>query len=159
MEYHGSFAFNLNQGQAKRVNALISLPLYMDHPVIFFDGFCNLCNGAVQFIIKHDRKDVFRLAALQSDAASKYLKEKNIGGVAADSIVLFEHGKVYTRSTAALRIARRLGAAWPALYAFILVPAFIRDFIYDYIARNRYKVWGKRDSCMLPGPDTERKFL
>lgn len=145
--------------RANVVNALISLPLHMDHPVIFFDGFCNLCNGAVQFILKQDRKDVFRLAALQSDAAASYLVHNRIENIGADSIVLFEDGKIYTRSTAALRIARRLSGAWPALYAFILIPRFIRDFFYDLIAKNRYKVWGKRDTCMLPGPDTEKKFL
>jgi predicted DCC family thiol-disulfide oxidoreductase YuxK len=141
------------------VNVLSSLPLYMSHPVIFFDGFCNLCNGAVQFILKHDHKDVFRLAALQSDAAKNYLAEKHLENIGADSIVLFENGKVYTRSTAALRIARRLSGLWPALYVFIMVPSFIRDYFYNLVAKNRYKVWGKRASCMLPQPDTKRKFL
>jgi predicted DCC family thiol-disulfide oxidoreductase YuxK len=141
------------------VNALSSLPLYMSHPVIFFDGFCNLCNGAVQFILKHDNKDIFRLAALQSDAAKSYLAEKQIANIAADSIVLVENGKVYTRSTAALRIARHLSGLWPVLYVFIFLPAFIRDYFYDLVAKNRYKVWGKRESCMLPEPDTVKRFL
>lgn len=131
----------------------------MDQPVIFFDGLCNLCNGAVQFIIKHDRKDVFRLAALQSDAAKLYLKDKNMGPIGVDSIILFEKGQIYTRSTAALKIARHLTGGWPALYVFMLLPAFIRDYCYDLVARNRYRVWGKRESCMLPSPDTAKKFL
>lgn len=131
----------------------------MEHPVIFFDGFCNLCNGAVQFILKHDRKGVFRLAALQSDVAKAYLKQKNLGNIGKDSIVLLEDGKVYTRSTAALRIARRLSGAWVVLYGFILVPAVIRDYFYDLVAKNRYRVWGKRDSCMLPDANNRKRFL
>lgn len=131
----------------------------MEHPVIFFDGYCNLCNGAVQFIIKHDRRGVFRLAALQSDVAKAYLTQKQIGNIGTDSIVLLENGKVYTRSTAALRIARRLSGAWVALYAFILVPAVIRDYLYDLVAKNRYRVWGKGDSCMLPDANNKKRFL
>jgi predicted DCC family thiol-disulfide oxidoreductase YuxK len=131
----------------------------MSHPVIFFDGFCNLCNGAVQFIIAHDKRDVFRLTALQGDAATGLLSEKGNEAIGADSILLLENGKIYMRSTAALRIAKRLGGAWPVLYVFILIPPFIRDYFYDLVAKNRYKVWGKRESCMLPGPDTAKKFI
>jgi predicted DCC family thiol-disulfide oxidoreductase YuxK len=133
--------------------------LCMSHPVIFFDGFCNLCNGAVQFIIANDKRDVFRLTALQSEAAKALLSGKGKEVLSADSILLLENGKVYMRSTAALRIAKRLGAAWPMLYVCIIIPPFIRDYLYDVVAKNRYKVWGKRESCMLPGPDTAKKFI
>lgn len=131
----------------------------MAHPVILFDGYCDLCNSAVQFILKHDRRGVFRLAALQSDVAKAYVRQKYIGNIGTDSIVLLEDGKVYTRSTAALRIARRLSGAWVVLYAFILVPTVIRDYFYDLVAKNRYRVWGRRDSCMLPDPNDKKRFL
>ena len=133
--------------------------LRMAHPVIFFDGVCNLCNAAVQFILKHDKAAVFKLAALQSDAASQLLADRPVDAAAFNSILLLEDGRIYSRSTAALRIAKRLSGAWRLLYVFIIVPTFIRDFLYDLVARNRYRVWGKQDSCMIPAPELQERFL
>ena len=133
--------------------------LRMAYPVIFFDGVCNLCNAAVQFILKHDKAGRFKLAALQSAAAAELLESHRLETDAVDSILLLENGKVYTRSTAALRIARRLSGGWRFLYIFIMVPAFLRDFVYKLIARNRYRIWGARDSCMVPGPGVQDRFL
>ncbi len=131
----------------------------MEHPVIFFDGICNLCNAAVQFILKHDQSDVFRLTALQGNAASILLAKYNISATETGSIVLLEDGRIYTKSTAALRIVRRLSGGWRLLYILIFVPSSIRDYIYGLVARNRYKLWGRRDTCMIPIPAWEQKFL
>jgi len=131
----------------------------MQHPIIFFDGVCNLCTGSLKFVIKRDRADLFRFAPLQSDHAVQCLKPKGINPDNLDTIILLEKGKVYTQSTAALRIARHLDGAWPLLYAFIIIPAFIRDGIYRQIAKRRYQLWGKEDSCIIPTPALKAKFL
>lgn len=133
--------------------------LRMAHPVIFFDGVCNLCNAAVQFILKRDKAAVFKLAPLQSDAAIQLLADQPVDAAASNSILLLEDGRIYRRSTAALRIAKRLSGAWRLLYVLIIVPAFFRDFIYDLVARNRYRIWGKQDSCMIPAPELQERFL
>jgi len=127
--------------------------------VVLFDGVCNLCNGSVQFIIAHDPHANFRFAALQSDAAQRLLRESGARGPLPDSVILVAQGQVYTRSSAALRIVRRLAFPWPLLYAFIVVPSPLRDIAYDFIARNRYKWFGKRESCMLPTPELRTRFL
>lgn len=145
--------------KAERSNIAHLVPLGMTHPVIFFDGVCNLCNAAVRFIIKHDKDAVFRLAALQSMTAAKLLGSMHINVVDTNSILLLEDGRVYTRSAAALRIARRLSGGWRLLYGFIVVPAFARDFVYKLIAQNRYKIWGKQDTCMMPSSDDNHRFL
>lgn len=128
-------------------------------PVIFFDGICNLCNGAVQFTIRRDPDAVFKFAALQGDFAAGTLLPLGIEPSKGASIVLLENGKIYERSTAALRIARRLGGWWPLLYGFIVVPAFIRDAFYNFIARNRYKWYGKQESCWIPTPELKERFI
>lgn len=130
-----------------------------DHAVIFFDGVCNLCNHSVQFIIKRDHKDYFRFAALQSDIAKQKLSDFDLKAENLKTIILLEDGKVYLRSTAALRIAKHLSGGWPILFGFIIIPAFIRDFVYQLIASNRYRIWGKTESCMVPSPDLKAKFL
>ena len=132
----------------------------MPQAIIFFDGVCNLCTGSVRFVINRDKKDLFRFAALQSDAALQQLQP--FGGLTDDkpgTVMLLENGQLYHRSTAALRIARQLDKGWPLLYAFIIVPAFIRDFVYDLIAKNRYRIWGKQESCMVPTAELKAKFL
>lgn len=131
----------------------------MERGIIFFDGVCNLCNSAVQFVIQRDAKDYFRFAALQSEQAQEYLDRFAVDFQAMDSILLLEDGKLYRRSSAALRITKHLGGLWPVLYILIYIPAFIRDFFYKLISGNRYKIWGKRTSCMVPTPDLEKKFL
>ncbi|WP_158796759.1 thiol-disulfide oxidoreductase DCC family protein [Pedobacter sp. L105] len=131
----------------------------MPHAIIFFDGVCNLCTGSVRFVISRDKKDLFRFAALQSDTALQQLQPFGFLTGKLNTVMLLENGRLYQRSAAALRIARRLNGGWPLLYAFIIVPAFIRDFVYDLIAENRYRIWGKQESCMIPTPALKAKFL
>lgn len=127
--------------------------------VIFFDGICNLCNGAVQFIIERDEKNIFKFAPLQSDFAAQELITFNFNPNQLGSILLLENGKIYTKSTAALRISKKLNGLWPMMYAFIVVPRFIRDAVYDFIAKNRYKWFGKQESCWVPTAELKSKFL
>ena len=127
--------------------------------IIFFDGLCNLCNGAVQFTIQRDPKDLFRFASLQSNFAQETLAPFQIEPKKGDSFVLLENGKIYQRSTAALSVVRKLKGLWPLLYAFIIVPQFIRDEIYNFIAKNRYKWFGKEESCWVPTQELKSKFL
>jgi predicted DCC family thiol-disulfide oxidoreductase YuxK len=127
--------------------------------LILFDGVCNLCNSSVQFILLRDKKDRFRFASLQSDYGQSILKQYNLPTEQFDSLALVENGKLYKKSSGALRIARRLNSLWPMLYAFIIVPPFIRNFVYDFIAKNRYRWFGKKEECMLPRPEWRQKFL
>lgn len=131
----------------------------MEHPIIFFDGVCNLCTGSVQFIIKRDRKDLFRFAALQSEQAMPYLSSFDGPLKNLDTILLLENGKIYQRSTAVLRIVRQLGGAWPLLYGLIIIPVSIRDWLYGQVAKRRYQFWGKQESCMVPTAELKAKFL
>ena len=126
---------------------------------MLFDGVCNLCHGTVQFVIAHDSAARFRFAPLQSDAAQRLLRERAAVGPLPDSVALIEGGRLYTRSTAALRIARGLRFPWPLLYGLIIVPRPLRDVIYDLIARYRYKWFGRRDSCMMPSAKVQGRFL
>jgi predicted DCC family thiol-disulfide oxidoreductase YuxK len=127
--------------------------------VVLFDGVCNFCDGTVSFIIAHDPHAYFRFAALQSPVAYRLLERCASPLYAPDSLVLVESGKYYTRSTAALRIARRLRSPWFLLYGLIVVPRPIRDALYDWFARNRYRWFGKRDECLVPDTDMRRRFL
>jgi predicted DCC family thiol-disulfide oxidoreductase YuxK len=127
-----------------------------DHGLILFDGVCNLCSNSVQLIIKNDRKDYFRFASLQSDLGVALKKQYNI---TTDSIVLVEDGKVYTQSSAALMIARRLKGAYPLLYGFMILPRMIRNTVYAWIARNRYRWFGKKEACWIPTPELKNKFI
>ena len=129
--------------------------------VVLFDGVCNLCNGAVTFIIDRDPDAYFRFAPLQSETGGARLEpgHRDPDRIdALESIVLLENGQRFTRSTAALCIARRLRGVWP-LYAFIVVPRPVRDRVYRWIARNRYRWFGKTDACRLPTPELARRFL
>lgn len=130
-----------------------------NHKTILFDGVCNLCNSSVQFIIKRDYKDVFRFTALQSDAGTAIVTKYNIDTSKTDSIVLIDGGNYFVKSTAALKIAKNLSGAYPLLYGFMIVPNFIRNWVYDIIAKNRYKWFGKKDSCMIPTAELKKKFL
>ncbi|MBS1747820.1 MAG: DUF393 domain-containing protein [Bacteroidetes bacterium] len=129
------------------------------HPVILFDGVCNLCNNSVQYVISHDPKNIFRFASLQSSFAQKILVDFDLPVNDFNSFVLFENNIVYTRSTAALRVAKRLNGWAKILWVFIIVPKFIRDGVYNFIAKNRYKWFGKRDACWLPTPELKSLFL
>lgn len=127
--------------------------------IIFFDGVCNLCNNSVQFIIKRDKHKRFLYASLQSDAARDILLQFKIKNSGFDSIILLENGKLYQKSTAILKIVKQLNGFWKLNYVFILIPKFFRDFIYDIIAKNRYKWFGKREVCLLPTGDMKLRFL
>lgn len=129
------------------------------HKIILFDGVCNLCNSSVTFVIQRDKKDLFRFAALQEEPGKSLLEKFNIDTSQTDSIILLDGDKAYTKSTAALKIAKNLGGAYSLLYVFMLVPNFIRNWVYDYIAKNRYKWYGKKESCMIPTPELRSKFL
>jgi len=128
---------------------------------ILFDGVCNLCNGFVQFIIKHDSAGRFRFASLQSDVALQLLAAHGITALPAEpeSVLLVTNGKVYSHSTAVLQILRKLGGAWTILYAGILLPRFVRDAAYRFVARNRYRWFGREEACMLPTPELAQRFL
>lgn len=126
--------------------------------IILFDGVCNLCNGAVQFIIKRDTQKRFLFASLQSAYATQVLKGKSIG-TGMDTIVLLSSEHVFIKSRAVLEISRELPGAWPVLYVFRIIPAFIRDAIYEWIARNRYRFLGKKETCIIPSPELKSRFL
>ncbi|MBC7949730.1 MAG: thiol-disulfide oxidoreductase DCC family protein [Chitinophagaceae bacterium] len=130
-----------------------------DNPVILFDGVCNLCNRIVQFVIRRDKSNHFRFASLQGKSGQEYLKRFQLPSNDLNSFILVERDKVFKRSTAALRVARRLNGMWPLLYGFIIVPPFIRDAVYDYIAKNRYRWYGRREECMVPGESLRERFL
>lgn len=129
------------------------------HKIILFDGVCNLCNSSVIFAIKRDRNDLFRFAALQSEVGEKLVSKYNIDTSKTDSIIIIDGEKYFEKSSAALHIAKHLSGGWPLLYAFIILPKFIRDSVYNYIAKNRYKWYGKKESCMIPTPELQAKFL
>lgn len=130
----------------------------LNKPIIFFDGVCNLCNASVQFVIAHDKKDQFGFTAIQGELAKDVLPKFNVDQTQLSTVLLLEEGKLYTKSSAALRIAKKLDGAWPLLYGFIIIPKFIRDWFYDIIAKNRYKWWGKQESCWVPTPQLKSKF-
>jgi len=127
-------------------------------PVVLFDGVCNLCSGSVQFILKRDKNNLFQFASLQSKPGQEYLKKFNLPADTFNSFVLVEGDNIYTRSTAALRIAKNL-KGWKWLYAFRIVPKFIRDAVYNLIAKNRYRWFGKKNECWIPTPDLRARFL
>lgn len=127
--------------------------------IILFDGVCNFCNGSVNFIIERDREKYFKFAPLQSEIGQNLLSEYDIDKNVTDSVVLIENGKAYVRTTAALRIAKRLSGAWKLFYGFIIVPEFIRDVFYKLFAEYRYKIFGKKDACMMPTPEIRERFI
>lgn len=129
------------------------------HPIVIFDGVCNYCSSVVAFIIKRDTRGIFRFAPFQSESAKSLLEEYGVREDYLDSFILIEDGKLYTKSEAALRLWRRLGGLWSLTYVFVAVPAFVRDAVYDFVARNRYKWFGKKDECMIPGPEVRERFL
>lgn len=130
-----------------------------NHDIVLFDGVCNLCNGAILFLIKRDKNDRFRFAPLESEVGKKLLLKHQIDPSKIDSIVLVSDNTAFTKATAALNISRHLGGLWPLLYSLIIIPNFITDAVYDFIARNRYRWFGKKESCMIPTPELQSKFL
>jgi predicted DCC family thiol-disulfide oxidoreductase YuxK len=131
----------------------------INHPVLLFDGVCNMCNHIVIFIIKHDPKATFRFASLQSQAGVGMLQQHGLPASDMNTVILIGGSHYYTKSTAALHVFKRLGGLWPLLYVFIVIPKPIRDIIYAWVARNRYKWFGKKDQCMIPTPELEERFL
>jgi predicted DCC family thiol-disulfide oxidoreductase YuxK len=128
-------------------------------PVILFDGVCNFCNGAVNFVIKRDKKALIQFAPLQSEKGRMFSKQFGFSEEDMKTFLFIEEGKVYTKSTAALKVCRYLGALWPLCYGFMIVPKFIRDGIYNWVAKNRYKWFGKKETCMMPTPEVRTRFI
>lgn len=138
----------------------MSKPIPQDKKIILFDGVCNLCNNAVNFIIERDKDDVFRFASLQSEVGKKLVSERGIDTENMDSMVLIEPGVAYyQRSTAALEISKGLTGAYSMLSYFSVLPEGLRDSLYNLVAKNRYKWFGKKDACMIPTPELKAKFL
>ena len=127
--------------------------------IILFDGVCNLCNGSINLILKRDKAGVFRFAAQQSDAGREQLKRFNLDKRPMTSVVLVEGNRHFEKSEAALRILKGLGWPFKALYPLMLLPRPVRDLGYDLIAANRYRIFGKRDACMMPTPEIRSRFL
>ncbi len=128
--------------------------------IILFDGVCNLCDSSIQFIIKHDKNDAFRFVALQSELGQEIIEYIGIDTAKTDSIILYEPGNAYYyKSEAALKIAKELVGIYRAISWFSILPRFLTDSVYDYIAKNRYKWYGKKDACLIPTPELKAKFL
>jgi predicted DCC family thiol-disulfide oxidoreductase YuxK len=128
--------------------------------VVLFDGVCNLCNSSVQFILKRDKARRFRFASLQSPAGQALLQKSGLPADHLSSFVLIENDKVFTRSSGALRVSKLLGGGWQIFYYCLwIIPVTIRDKVYDWIARNRYRWFGKREVCWVPTPELKGRFL
>jgi predicted DCC family thiol-disulfide oxidoreductase YuxK len=135
------------------------MELPKDKIIVFFDGVCNFCNDAVNFAIKRDKKNIIMFAPLQSKAGQDFLLKNNLHQKDFDSVIALKEGRVYRKSNASLLIVRHLSFPWPLLYLFKLVPFFIRDFFYELFAKNRYRIFGKKESCMIPTAEIKAKFL
>jgi len=127
--------------------------------IVLFDGVCNFCNNSINFVIKKDKYKTLKFAAMQSTAGVQLLEQYGLPQGKMKSFIFIENGTVYTKSTAALRVCRYLTGAWPLLYGFIIIPPFIRNAVYDYVAKNRYKWFGMQEKCMIPTPAVKAKFL
>jgi predicted DCC family thiol-disulfide oxidoreductase YuxK len=146
------YAFN---NQQSTINPQPPTPSF----IIYFDGVCNLCQGSVQFILRRDNKRLFRFASFQGKSGQDFIHANNLQQEQFETFILKEGEKIYTRSTAALKVARHLGGIWRLLFLFIIVPRFIRDAIYDNISKNRYRWFGKKEDCWIPEPKWENRFL
>lgn len=128
--------------------------------IILFDGVCNLCDSLVQFVIQHDEQDQFRFVALQSELGQKILAHIGINPQNIDTVVLYLPGKAYyTKSNAAIQIAKSLGGFFHLGTVFRILPALIRNWVYDYVASKRYQWYGKKEACMIPTAELASKFL
>lgn len=130
-----------------------------EQPLILFDGVCNFCNYWVNFAIRRDRKKKLRFTPLQGQTAGLLLPKFNISPTALSSVMLVDKGRVWTQSSAAIRICKHLDGGWKLFYGLIIIPKFIRDLFYNIIARNRYKWFGKKETCMVPSPGLRERFL
>jgi len=133
-------------------------PLNRNKPIIIFDGVCNLCNGLVNFIIDRDPQGKFQFVALQSELAKRILKDSEHLIIEEDTIILIVGQKICIKSNAALHIAKRIRGGWQFLFAFIVIPIFIRDAVYDFVAKNRYRWFGQSDSCRVPTSEIIARF-
>lgn len=127
--------------------------------ILLFDGYCNLCQSSVQFILKHEKIPQLYFTSLQSEIGVKLLKQYGINPHEVDSLVLIENNKAFVKSSAALRVSKYLKGLYPLGFGLIIIPKFIRNIVYDFIAKNRYKWYGKTDSCMIPDKDLLKRFL
>ena len=131
-----------------------------DKKIILFDGICNLCDSSVQFVIRHDKKDIFRFVPLQSELGQQIINHIGISPSKIDSTILYEPGKAYYyKSDAAFKILKEIRGIHTLLLGFSILPKSLLDYIYDYVAKNRYKWFGKKESCMIPTPELQSKFL
>ncbi len=128
------------------------------NPIIFFDGYCNLCSWWVGFVLKNDKQKQFRFCTLQSTSAEKILRSPDIIGL-KNSVVVYAEKKIYTKSTAALTILKKLGGLWSMFYIFIIIPRFLRDAVYDLMAKYRYQWFGKKNQCYVPSIDERFLFI
>jgi len=131
----------------------------MEKQIILFDGVCNLCNRFVNFVIRYDKKKYFKMGALQSDEGLAILKERGLDYLGLSSVVLLSPDNFFKESRAALEILKKLNGLWPLLYVFIILPPFLRDGIYRWIATNRYAWFGKSNSCRMPSPEIKDRFI
>ncbi len=131
----------------------------MEKPLILFDGVCNLCNSSVQFIIKNDPAGDFKFAALQSEIGQDILKRFNMKTDEYGTFILYENGEIYTKSTGVLHVIKHFKNYYRFFYFFIVIPPFIRDYLYNFVARNRYRFFGKKDACMIPTPELKARFI
>jgi predicted DCC family thiol-disulfide oxidoreductase YuxK len=127
--------------------------------ILLFDGVCNLCNSIVQFTIKRDPKEKFKFASLQSESGQALLKKFGLPTDDFDSFVFINEDKYFLKSSAGLHVLKELGGVWKLFYVFIIFPSPLRDFVYNIIAKTRYKIFGKRDTCMIPTPRLKQRFL
>ncbi len=130
-----------------------------ESPIILFDGVCNLCNGAVQFVIRHDPQAIFKFASLQSETGQEMLRKFGLPASSFDSFVLIDNGKAYTKSDAALAVVKKLPGMLRFLYGLKIVPAILRDAVYNLVAKKRYGWFGKKDSCMIPTKSIQHRFI
>jgi len=127
--------------------------------VILFDGVCNLCNGLVKFVIRNDKSNRFQFASLQSAYGMELLKYYQFKSNTLETVLLYDGKEIYGKSDAVINIINSFGGLWKTVIIFRIIPKIIRNFIYDLLARNRYKFFGKRESCMVPGDDLKSKFI
>lgn len=127
--------------------------------ILLFDGYCNLCHSSVQFVLKHEKKQELYFTSLQSAVGIEILNYYKIDPTKTKSLVLIEKNIAYTKSTAALKLSKYLKGIYVLCYCFLIVPAFIRNGVYDFIAKNRYKWYGKQDTCIMPDENLAKRFL
>jgi len=135
------------------------MPESLPHPILLFDGVCKFCHASIQFVIKRDHRHRFRFCPLQSKRGQRLAKQYGIENSGLTSMILIQNNRTYRKSTAALQIARQLSMPWPLLYLFIIVPPILRDLVYDFIGRHRYRWFGKFDECRIPDNETRERFL